>query len=1020
VKARHRLALLALGLVLAVGVAAVLVWRSRTSPAALRRAFERAAARYFDGTLVVEHASLSPRGVLTVRGLQLRPTGQQEPLLTCEEAVLQFGLLRLLGGGRVPRRLVLKRPRLALRYDAAERQWNVQGALRPDRWEAPPGGGTADVLSGGVAVEDGVLAIRSAGLFADDREHEITGLRLSAAPTSADPQTWTVSGVVQEGVLRGAELSGWLSVGREAGCYLRVSADDLLIGPEVLALVPFGARLQKVLQPAGRVAGTAVVSYAAGRVQCGGTLTLKGVRMLTRYFPAPLEEAVGRVEISESGVAFHDVSGTILPRSLGLSGERTRPVRVSCTGTYQFHPERLTLALEAMDMPICRQSVEAIPRSGAELWRQLRPGGGTARVSLRVEVPGEGWAATAALSDVGLRPVWLPVGLRRVAGRLEVGPQAVQLLGVTGLLAQEGRPGHASVTGTLDPRTLRAELRVELRGVRADENMVRWLPGFGRELWDGIRPQGVVDGTVLLRGSLREGWPEVHGALRISEGRAAPVWLPVAVEGLAGTVGFDLSAGRPARVRFSGLTGLIRQRGSPAHVRLDGTLNADSYEGELKLELKGLRADEHIVRWLPGFGERLWKSVRPEGVVDASLRLRGPLAGDRAAVYGTLLVSSGSALLTWLPVPMREVSATLHFDPARVQIARASGRLCPAGEEPERGAGSVAASGVIDLAGGESWLEVRSSDLQVGRELVERLPGSGKSLWSQLEPEGRVAVTGRVRLKGQSAQDVSYSMDVHLKNASAVWKPVPVRLQALSGHVILTDRMITVPAVSGRAATGLVQLSGEADLENGGEQVRYRGILEFRRADLRPLLAELGVPDSNVGGRLSGLVELGGRLGTQESMVALGSVQLSEGRLLSAPFFMGLVDALHLSVPGTGGDFDTGEAHFELQDNELHVTRFRLASGTVELEGHGEIALPGWQLDLAMVAATLPEGGLPIISKGLRLVMRPVEKGLVRLQVTGTIAEPKFEPQVLGPLKRPIGSLWDLLTGPFRGGSREE
>jgi len=131
------------------------------------------------------------------------------------------------------------------------------------------------------------------------------------------------------------------------------------------------------------------------------------------------------------------------------------------------------------------------------------------------------------------------------------------------------------------------------------------------------------------------------------------------------------------------------------------------------------------------------------------------------------------------------------------------------------------------------------------------------------------------------------------------------------------------------------------------------------------------------------------------------------------------VDFLHLSLPGTGTDFDTGEMRFELEGRKVNVQGFRVTSKAMELEGYGQLTLPGGELDLTMVAATLPGGGLPIIGPALRMILRPVERELVKLRVTGTLRQPRFEHKMLAPVTRPITSLFELIISPFGGGSKE-
>jgi len=901
VKLKHGIALVVLGGIIVAAGVGLKLWRGATAPEKLEAAVKAELARACRGALSMESISLSPAWRLEAEGLELRGPEQALPIFTCERAAAEFGPWEFLAGSRVPRRVVLSRPRLELIQDANTGRWNLTDLL-PERRPKAAAPRPALFLSHGLAIDDALVRIQSARVFADELPRVIPGVNLTAFPGPSEPGAWTLSGTISAGPLRGTRLSGWSRGGEDAGFRVEFVTQGLEVGPELLAQVPLGGRIEELFHPAGRVGGSLVLGSGpdGGALRYSARLEVESARCLTRYFPVPLEDVAGTLEIGRNRVVFHGMTASARASSFGLPSDDALPASIRMDGVYQMRPEWIGLSVEALDVPLCRRSVEAIPGSGPGLWEDLRPGGGTVDVSVRLNAPGTGpggqWAATVRLKAADLAPVWLPVPLEEIEGVVEVTPEEIRFCDVRGLVPQEGRPAHVNLSGRMDPAAQQVELKVELHGLRAARKLVQWLPGFGEELWESVRPEAVLDGVVLLRGPLAEGTPEVTGALQVSGGRAVLTWFPVPVDGIAGTVSFD-----PARVRVGRLSG--------------------------RLVVEGSRAD----------------------AVDC--------------------------------------------------------------------VGSVTVRGETELTGQQSTFEFHVSDVELSREMVELIPGVGPQLWEELQPQGMVAVSGKVRHRPGADPDLSYFVEAQLKNARALWRSVPVSLGSLSGHVLVTNDAVVVSSVDGMAATGWFRVSGVAELEPDGASAFYRGTVEFRRADLRRLLGELTQTESDMRGRLSGIVEVGGRLGEQEELMGLGRLELSGASLWSAPFFMGLVDALHLSVPGTGGAFDAGEVEFELEDSRVNVQRFRLASRAVELEGSGQISLEDWALELDMVAATLPEGGLPIIGDVARMIMRPVERELVKLHVTGTLESPKFEHKVFKPLTHPITSLFDLVTSPFRRGS---
>jgi hypothetical protein len=133
-----------------------------------------------------------------------------------------------------------------------------------------------------------------------------------------------------------------------------------------------------------------------------------------------------------------------------------------------------------------------------------------------------------------------------------------------------------------------------------------------------------------------------------------------------------------------------------------------------------------------------------------------------------------------------------------------------------------------------------------------------------------------------------------------------------------------------------------------------------------------------------------------------------------------LIDVLHLSSPGQYGHFDKGKMRCTFNADSVQIQSLRVTSPAAELTGQGTVGLDKGKLDLSMVAATLPKGGLPVIGQALRVVLRPIERQLVRVEVTGTLSEPEYSPKMLQNVTRPITGLFGLIVSPFRSDKKKE
>ena len=447
--------------------------------------------------------------------------------------------------------------------------------------------------------------------------------------------------------------------------------------------------------------------------------------------------------------------------------------------------------------------------------------------------------------------------------------------------------------------------------------------------------------------------------------------------------------------------------------------------GNLECRINGLAVGRRVLELIPGVGETLWETFKLQGVADCTLMLSGNLAGPDTRISGTVQVFEGRLLPSFCLIPVLDVSARAYFDGPQVHVAGLSGRLDltgPGGPEYASSPAGLTVRGTVDAAAQDGDFEFRIADLDMCPLVVEAIPGIGEVMWRSVRPRGMVDVSGMVQWRGQQQEDpFSWYLDLALKNASVVWTQVPISLYSLSGHVLVTKEAAVLSSITGLAATGRFSAAGRMVMGAGQEGMPYSGTVEFRQVELRRLLQELSEQDRPVSGRLSGIIEINGSAGDDSMPAGKGIVELSDGYLWEAPFFMGLVDVLHLSFPGGGKGLDSGSLRFSLKDGWVNVERFQVASRGTEVTGQGSVGMRTGDLkDATVVAATLPEGGLPLIGKALRIVLRPVERQLARFEVTGTVQDPKFRAVPWRALTSPVGSVFDLLTSPFRGEEKPE
>jgi hypothetical protein len=633
------------------------------------------------------------------------------------------------------------------------------------------------------------------------------------------------------------------------------------------------------------------------------------------------------------------------------------------------------------------------------------------------------YSARIELRRMRSRTKFYDATMTEVAGRVLIIGGRVLFRDVTGeILPQElgleqsaCHPVSVRIDGSYTMHPESVHMQLEATGFPVTERSIREIPKVGDKVWEALRPGGFGDLSLSVEDLPgKEIKPTFKAVVDLRDASLDARKLPFKLKKLVGRVEID-----EERVKLRDMRGVIQQEGRTPQIAVRGVFDVKGDPLDVTVEVTNLYMNEKLVRAIPDMGDALWTMFHPTGVADGSFTIRHR-EGQKPKVSGSLQVYNGTVKSKFFPLPLRNVAASIRFDDEVIQIARLSGRIVlEGGQEEGVPPGRLLLTGEVSRDAKTGSLGVQVPSLRLTEPVVRALPELGQPLWARLQPEGLMSLSGRIDFDRDKEEPVSYLMAMDLKDGRATWEGFQATMSSLNGTVLLSESSVLIPHVSGNVAGGPFDASGFVNRSEDGT-VRYNGTMEYRRVDVRRLIYELIEEETTVRGRLSGLVEVGGRTGEQGRIRGVGSAELTEGQVWKAPVFFGLVDVLHLSAPGEHGRFDRGEMRFSFDSEKMHLHSFRLGSPAAELTGQGTVGLEKRDLDLTIVAATLPQGGLPVIGQALRTVLRPVERQLIRVQVTGTIEDPKYSPQPLQKVTRPITSIFELLTSPFRGEKKKE
>jgi hypothetical protein len=764
----------------------------------------------------------------------------------------------------------------------------------------------------------------------------------------------------------------WLGI--EAFPYPLCASGTLSMNGERVELPPEGILLRTAHGGNGRLRGHVELPEVDGKTLVRSYLTFavdgeRVNRTLLACLPPSFESREGRPE-GWPGAVLAPTAEIIL--GLGLEG------RLSATGTVRTRADESDAVVTRVEV------LEGRVRPTQDLGPLLRRAG-------------LAWPGQMPLDDVHGVIEASSEMLAVRGGRARLG---------SGVLTVEARFPGAGADGWL---------AIDLADFPFERDLVRIVEGEATDAavraWDAYEPAGAFDGEVrwLRRGEWTSTWA-----------RARPQWMRLAsgvtLDATCGDLIFHDGA---LRLEDFDLRGTDAD-GSPLRIEADGTIVGPfpSFWASVH-DLSIASPLVHAAVRAAGLtsAEELLRDWRPDGRVDCAVSMPGPrldgpwevsiapqwIAADHKGRHMEFLCLDGDVVAG--PAGARAEGLTMALDRGLVRIDGEYG--------PSPSGGNVGLL-TIDacVAGLSPGLRAVLPAVAVDALESIRFDG-GSAIWAdQLRimlnapatGEERVTVTGPVGFAGASfATGVQFSavdgtLDFDLTTtggrASGTMEIRFPRLDALGRSA---SDVAGILAFDGD--TGQVRLEDlEANLYGG--RVAGRATLDpaddwrielacanvgfgrFVAAPGRAVAAgsrppSLGVPFD---GSLSGRIALRGSFGDRMSQRGTGRVTVGDARMMEFPLGMSLLQITQLMLP-LSASMDSANAEFDVIGDRLTLERFDLASGTLRLEGSGEIDLDDGAMSLRM----RNRGRFPIISDLYGVVTDQV----FAIDVGGTIADPQ-------------------------------
>ncbi|MFH1420299.1 MAG: AsmA-like C-terminal domain-containing protein [Planctomycetota bacterium] len=783
---------------------------------------------------------------------------------------------------------------------------------------------------------------------------------------------------------------------------------------------------------------------ADARLVVSGRVEPMGAIGSCQRFPYKIEDIHGALRFESDKVLIENLHG------------RHGPALVRVDGVVDRSTDRssVDVKIEASAVPFDVELFEAISERFRSFWQRFNPRG-SAHVTVLLKREGAGpdepmpkfrSYVTADLMDARVAFTEYPYPLEDVHGTLEIQPDGIQFIGLTGHhdAASARIDGYVSFDDQGKPQV---ELRIEANNMRLDQTLASALPPEGRGAFAQFQPDGYVDllGAVSLHDSAQGVTYDMRTKVREAEIRYRE--LPYAVHDVHGEINI-----RPEAITLVDVSG----RHGDAEVTAGGTVHRldDGYAADLVFDWKRLPLDEALFDTLPEQLKRVWRLLEPTGSIQVRTVLHHVQRDGRTQQHHRSEITTEGAKLRFqgFPLPLSDVAGHVLVTDQQVEFVSLTGRVGQAEQADKRG--EITLSGTLDLTppGRRGTLKVTAKDMLFTEELLAAMPPRLQEALTSLKPTGRfnlqldplhfdIGADGKTRwdfdgeiefvdagmnlgfdlrhvagaLRGRgSIGEEGTSIEARTELSSVVMAGWPLE-NVLSSIVSAPGAgVILVQDASAEVYGG--EATGFAEVRLNGRHTTYQISIAARDLQLRQYLAAESFPRGAedekaraARGSVYGNLILRGRSGKGGYREGVGELFVREAQVWKLPLVFAVFQVLNLSLDENV--FHDGWLKFYLTKDTLTFQHIDLQGRAVSLVGGGRMDLPTKRLDITLLAGSPMRIRVPFLTDILDGVAREV----MEIRVSGTLQKPKITPQ---PLKSLTTVLKTLFPEPPRSTDR--
>lgn len=566
-----------------------------------------------------------------------------------------------------------------------------------------------------------------------------------------------------------------------------------------------------------------------------------------------------------------------------------------------------------------------------------------------------------------------------------------------GDIQNEGKQSYGEIDAFFGLGNEKISVNLNVPNFNITETLMKMIPDVGEKVWEDYRPEGNIDLTIKYE-SNEDASVIDYSAEAICKGiTARHPNIPYALSNIVGLIKND-----GKNIYLKNMSGYLLNGPRSNRTMFDGVIDLESKEKRFTISIPNLDLTEEIVKNIPKKGEDIWSGYKPAGQIDFTVDYKGFEDSSRDEYIITVDGKGNELECADLSIKLSDIIGRVIVDKNDVQLKNLQGYVVNDGQLAR-----AVCNGVYKLKNKDKKTLFNVFDLRVTDGLLDKFSKQLKNEWLKIEPVGRVNVTLEDEISNVNGKD-KHAITIDAMGCEVGLNNLPVRISDIDGRINIEDGQLTsrnfIGIFNGGNVNGFIKL--DRTTPNGA----YAGNLNFEKVSLQKLMENFVKDKQKWTGECEGSVEFQGKGQGLKDLTAKGHAKLREGYLSEVPVLLSILKLLNLSIPKKE-TFHTANIKYSIKDKVIHVEELEVFSDSVELGCVGTAGFDG-ALDLTVVAGFNKEtfSQIPIIGGLMDFVVGGVRKTLTKVQITGTLSDPKSTMIGLKPFTHPIKSILDVLS----------